>query len=297
MEEKTLALEQHLITAFAHYAKNTQKTYFTCCNDFFCKCGKDCKSVDCDDIVGYFANKQISEKSKNLTLNAISRFFEYLQESDESIINPVEKYRSLQRTRPRRRLARVEKRLPPTLTENEEARLLALFPLETAHTWPAQRTAMLLRVLLGTGLRVSEAVGLVLDNLVLGDTRPFLQVLGKGGLERQIPLSQSLILALQQFLQQREQALCRGKFLFCNKYGAPLNPRAVYNLIRRCFESLDIQKSQMGPHVLRHTFITRQFQHGIPPAVIKAWAGHRDLAVTLKIYEHVSSGSFGIAPV
>lgn len=296
MEETEAWLEQKLSAAFVHYAKNTQKTYIERCKDFFCICGKNCFNVDQIDLSDYFAKKQNSEKTKNLSLNAISRFFEFLQEGDEKIINPVEKYRELQRARPRRRQARLERRLPPSLTENEEVQLLAAMPLD-APTWPGQRAAMLLRLLLGTGLRVSEALGLRVDSITLTGEHPKLQVLGKGGLERQIPLTAQLCETLQTFLAQRMQAGCVGNYLFCNKYGAPLNSRGVYNLIRRIFAQLGIQKSQMGPHVLRHTFITRQFQHGIPPAVIKAWAGHRDLAITLKIYEHVSGGQLGIKPV
>ena len=53
----------------------------------------------------------------------------------------------------------------------------------------------------------------------------------------------------------------------------------------------------MGPHVLRHTFATRQLQAGIPPAIVKLWMGHKDVSVLFKTYEHVTQGNSSVTPV
>ncbi|MHB1758439.1 MAG: tyrosine-type recombinase/integrase [Leptospirillum sp.] len=52
----------------------------------------------------------------------------------------------------------------------------------------------------------------------------------------------------------------------------------------------------MGPHILRHTFATRQFEAAIPPAIVKNWMGHSSLITTL-IYEHVSIAGGSVKPV
>lgn len=77
----------------------------------------------------------------------------------------------------------------------------------------------------------------------------------------------------------------------------PLAASSHYRAIQKHLRALGIFKTQMGPHVLRHTFVTRQFRAGVPPAVIKAWCGHADLGVTLKVYEGVANAPEGVVPV
>ena len=58
-----------------------------------------------------------------------------------------------------------------------------------------------------------------------------------------------------------------------------------------------IQNPAYDPHVLRHTFATRQLLAGVAPAIVNAWLSHEDLAVTFRVYEHVIAVPAGVKPV
>lgn len=222
----------------------------------------------------------------------LNRVFDALV--DEGVVreNPMRAW-AAKRGRPR---GAAPTRLPPDLTANDYPRLEAVVR-ETTPGFRATRTRAVLATLLYTGVRVSECAGLRLADLVLDADRPQLSVVGKGNRERVVPLSPGAEAALAAWLAVRTEAGVPGGRVFSTHAGAPLTRAGLYRLVARTLTEQGIVASQMGPHLLRHAFATRQLRAGVPLAVVKSWLGHADAYTTLKVYEHVVAGADGVKPV
>lgn len=191
-----------------------------------------------------------------------------------------------------------KKRLPVALDESEVVTFLRVTSPTATDSYPVRRKHLVQRLMLWTGLRVSEAVGLRLADLRLDDEHPFLRVIGKGDKEREIPLTDRLAVELQEYLEMRAAFVdLAAATLFCDRHGDPYTSAGVWSMVRATLQSIGAEKRHMGPHVLRHTFATRQLQGGMPPAIVKAWMGHSDLRVLFSVYEHVMNSPKGVKPV
>lgn len=223
--------------------------------------------------------------SKKIYSRQLSSVFEYLIEIDLVDDNFPKLYLSSEK-------GRSERKLPSVLTRHEEG--VFVKNIIEGRTWLSFRERTILLLILGTGLRCSEVSGLRIENIHMEEPAK-LRVLGKGRKEREIPIPDQICDVLDQFLEVRIKYKKRGDFLFGDRHGNPVRGATIYEMVRRTLSRAGIVKPNMGPHLLRHTFATRQFEAGIPPAIIKNWMGHSSLATTL-IYEHVSVSGSGIKP-
>ena len=258
------------------------------------------EALAAEDLQAFFAEAQaqsgtpgLKPATRNLYLVMLGHLYESLGQAED---NPVVRFNAGAR---RRRGGRAGRRLPVALSEGEEALLLArAAELAAADTLYKVREGMLIRFLLGTGLRISEAAVLTRTRLGLEERAPRVHVIGKGEVERHVPLRAPLAESLRDYLERLAGKFHQtGPWVFPNGRGQPLAASSHYRAIQKHLQALGIVKPQMGPHVLRHTFVTRQFRAGVPPAVIKVWCGHADLGVTLKVYEGVANAPEGVVPV
>ena len=146
-----------------------------------------------------------------------------------------------------------------------------------------QRDLAVLELLYGSGLRVSELCGLDLGGLDLG--RGLVRVWGKGGKQRQVPLSEPSVDALRAWLGDGRDLLVTASSpagaVFLNRRGNRLGPRDVRRL-------LDRQAAvPTHPHALRHTYATHLLDGGADLRAVQELLGHADLSTT-QIYTHVS---------
>ncbi|MBU2736450.1 tyrosine-type recombinase/integrase, partial [Acidithiobacillus caldus ATCC 51756] len=144
---------------------------------------------------------------------------------------------------------------------------------------------------------VSEALSLSLAQVRLEADPPVVRVIGKGNKEREVPISPTLQVVLEGYLERRQRFVRNGDWLFSTAVGAPFTRTWAYTTVSEVIRGAGIQKPAYGPHVLRHTFATRQLRAGIAPAIVKAWLGHEDLAITFRVYEHVFAAPAGVRPV
>ena len=246
-----------------------------------------------------------SISTTNTALSALTRFFDGLVEYGAIEDNPSRGVISDRRAR--RSSARIQKRLPVILFEDEEQRFLEVtqvLGLDTPLSFQTLRARQIARLLYFTGLREHEAIQLRVADLHLDSDIPVIRVIGKGDREREVPLGPVIQQELLLFLEAREtflrvQKRCTGSpaLVFCDAMGGALSRSGVYYIVSTTFASLGLVKRNKGPHVLRHTFATRQLRAGIPVAVVKTWLGHSTLAITLSIYEHVAEASGRARPV
>lgn len=279
----------------AEYSQNTEKQYRLLFNKFVGYL--DVHEIKLTDVTttviqAFFDKNDHSRKTQSLYIGLLAQIFDILAESGIELDNPA--YAWNQKAKKRRR-GKAMQRLPVALTSDEEKRLVETMKSDLS-SLPAIRGYTLIYLILGTGLRISEALGLKLNDVYFGDENPHIRVIGKGDKERTVPLSDSVIVVLESYLEARRQHKILGDYLFAHRAGAPFTRYGADKLIGRYLKQAEIVKPKMGCHILRHTFVTRQFQAGIQPATIKAWIGHSDLTVTFKVYEHVASAPAGVRP-
>jgi integrase/recombinase XerC len=156
-----------------------------------------------------------------------------------------------------------------------------------------KRDRAILELLYGSGLRVSELVGLNLGDISFQEC--LVRVLGKGRKERLVPFGAKAVKALDAYLPVRSQLrLSRNAGLktseqdavFLNLRGGRLTTRSIGNIVDRYVEQL-AERLKVHPHTLRHTFATHMLNSGADLRAIQELLGHESLSTTQK-YTHVS---------
>jgi site-specific recombinase XerD len=184
-------------------------------------------------------------------------------------------------------LPRFDRRLPRLLRPDESA---ALIDAADPRTPLGLRDRAMLEVLYGSGLRVSELVGLALS--AVDERAGLLRVRGKGGRERLVPLGAPGLAALQSWLCEGRPQLLRsggraGDAVFLSTRGAPMTRQNFFLRLRELARRAEIDPARVSPHVLRHAFATDLLEGGADLRVVQAMLGHVDLSTT-QIYTHVS---------
>lgn len=174
--------------------------------------------------------------------------------------------------------------LPKSLSEADVERLLAAPDTEDSL---GLRDRCMLEVLYATGLRVSELVGLRLDQLNL--RQGVVRVTGKGSKERLVPLGEEAMRWLEQYLHSARVQLLAGKpadVLFPSRLGQMMTRQTFWHRIKQHALTAGI-RSNLSPHTLRHAFATHLLNHGADLRVVQMLLGHSDLSTT-QIYTHIA---------
>lgn len=172
-------------------------------------------------------------------------------------------------------------RLPKAITTDEVERLLAA--AGAGETPVALRDRALLELLYGSGARISEAVGLDVDDIDVNSGSVRLR--GKGGKERVLPLGQYAREALQAYLVRgrlqltREGAGSGGAAVFLNQRGGRLSRQSAWALLQTAAERAGLQNA-VSPHTLRHSFATHMLEGGADVRVVQELLGHASVATT-----------------
>jgi integrase/recombinase XerC len=181
---------------------------------------------------------------------------------------------------------RPDRKLPHFLTGNEIGTLLAAPPKGEAM---GLRDRAMLETLYSAGLRVSELVGINLNDLDLEDG--LVRVRGKGKRERLAPLGSFAIRALRAWNRKRTPAQGLSKeesgAVFLNKFGKRLTTRSVARMLEKYLKQTDLDM-RTSPHTLRHSFATHLLDGGADIRSVQELLGHKSL-VTTQIYTHVST--------
>lgn len=171
------------------------------------------------------------------------------------------------------------RRLPKAIPYADVERLVAA--AGAADTPVALRDRALLEVLYGTGARISEAVGLDVDDVDLDDRTVLLR--GKGGKERRLPLGSFASDAVSAYLVRGRPALAahgRGTpKVFLNARGAPLSRQSAWAVLRSTAERAGLTTA-ISPHTLRHSFATHLLEGGADVRVVQELLGHASVTTT-----------------
>ena len=206
-------------------------------------------------------------------ISTIRSYYRFLISEGHATVDPSE----------RLEMPKAWRRLPDVLTQDEvEALLSAPSPNERL----AWRDRALLEVGYGTGVRVSELVGLSVSDVWYDDA--LVRVLGKGAKERLVPVGRRALGATALYVREIRPSFDRGTtkgHLFLNSRGTPLSRVGAWGIVKRCAERAGIAK-RVTPHTLRHTFATHLLEGGADLRAVQEMLGHADLSTT-QIYTHV----------
>ena len=243
--------------------------------DWLARAGRELLHSRPEDIMGYLASSGTrATRTTARRLSTLRRFFQYQTREGRLPCDPTA-------TVPAPRIGRP---LPKSLTEAEVEALLAAPDVTTAI---GQRDRAMLEILYATGLRVSELVGLQLDQFNL--RQGVVRVIGKGNKERLMPLGEEAIGWLERFLREGRPALFRAApsaTVFPSARGRTMTRQTFWHAVKRYALRAGINKP-LSPHVLRHAFATHLLDHGADLRVVQILLGHSDISTT-QIYTHVA---------
>ena len=174
--------------------------------------------------------------------------------------------------------------LPKSLSEADVEALLAAPELDDP---VGLRDRAMLEVLYACGLRVSELIGLTLEQVNL--RQGVLRVFGKGSKERLVPMGEDAIAWVERYSKEARPFLLDGKpsdVLFPSLRGVQMTRQTFWHRIKHQARAAGIAKS-LSPHTLRHAFATHLLNHGADLRVVQMLLGHSDLSTT-QIYTHVA---------
>jgi integrase/recombinase XerD len=273
-----------MLMAERNSAPNTQEAYRRDLADlsgYLARRRKVPADADAGALRGYLsalAHAGMAPRSQARKLSALRQFYKFLAAEG---LRPDDPTATLDSPRLGRSL--------PKLLDEQEVRAL----IEAARAMPAgaerSRIVLLLELLYGAGLRVSELVGLPLA-AVLRQAK-VLVLRGKGGKERMVPLGEPVRAALADYLAERDFFLVKARpspWLFASR-GAKghLTRQRLTQLLKSLAPAAGIEPSRLSPHVLRHAFATHLLDHGADLRSVQKMLGHADIATT-QIYTHVA---------
>ena len=238
------------------------------------------KRIDFRAFMGWCGRKGLTRRTVARKLSAIRTFFRFLHLEDRVPNDPVRTLRS----------PRIEKRLPGHATAgNIEAVFFGAEAGAAENTFRGTRNLVILELLYGSGLRLSELHGLDLSDLELGQEQA--KVLGKGSKERLVPITGSARRAIGRYLPRRLE-LGDGSFapdreaLLLNPAGKRLSRRSIQTVVRRFLDDAAPGEG-LSAHALRHSFATHLLDAGADLMAVKELLGHVSLSTT-QVYTHTS---------
>ena len=182
---------------------------------------------------------------------------------------------------------KMAKKLPDFVPEDALNGLLNSF--DFAPTLAGARDQLILELLYGTGIRLSELIGI--QEADVNAAARMVRVTGKGNKQRLVPLNATLVSVLENYLARKRQELgaggnAGGTLLVTDK-GEPLYEKFVYRTVKHYLSQITTATSQQHPHALRHSFATHLLSKGADLNAIKELLGHASLAAT-QVYTHLS---------
>lgn len=277
-----------MLKDFENYLKNVRKYSLNTINSYISDINifleylhiqklnyKDVNHEAIRSYLKYLDEKKYKNSSINRILSSLNDYYNYLTKCKVTKYNYFEDI-----NRPRK-----EKRLPNFINYSEYISLLAIVEKEENEFLKA-RNLLLLEILFDTGLRVSEAVNIEINNI--NKKEQSIKVLGKGNKERIVYYGDYAKNYLEDYLNLRRNINIVDKdYLFLNKNYTRLTRRGVEYLISDISKKA-LLRQKISPHTLRHSFATEMLNNGCDIRSVQELLGHKSLSTT-GIYTHVTN--------
>lgn len=218
-------------------------------------------------------NNSLKQKSLNRHLSALRGFYSFLIDNKKIEANPFTLIRSL----------KVEKKLPQVLSEGQ---IKELYNYKTSKDDLLNyRNQLMIRLILDSGLRLSELINLKLSNINIEENMLFVR--GKGNKDRFTFYTNETKEMLIYYLENIRNKLINEntEIVFLSKQGLPINKRTFEKMLLKI--KLRDSSISLHPHLLRHTFATRLLEEGADLKMVQELLGHESLSTT-QIYTNIS---------
>jgi len=259
-----------------NYSPHTILNYKLDLKDFAGFLGElDIEKVDYLFLRKYLAHlkeKGFTSRSVGRRLSALRSFFKFLTREGLVKNNPMASLSS----------PKLDKHLPQFLTEEEAVRLIeAAFPKD-AKDEQGLRDRAILETFYSTGIRISELVGLNVEQIdfISGVVR----VMGKGKKERMVPIGEEALSAIRRYLDKRKK---QEDAVFLNRNSRRITDRGVRNIVKKYIRLASIRQG-VSAHTLRHSFATHLLNRGADLRSVQELLGHANLSTT-QIYTHLTT--------
>jgi len=273
-------LSKHTVTAYRRDLKDLQGflTEYLGTPDWT---WEDVDRLCLRSFMGACLRRGLSKRTVGRKLSAVRGFFGHLQLEDRVPANPARAVRA----------PKMAKRLPGHLTRSDVDAIFEVAENRAAeNTLTGTRALLVLELLYGSGLRLSELQGLDLGDLDVASEQ--VKVRGKGAKERIVPVTGRALQALRRYEPRRAEALGSGgrsgeaKALLVNARGGRLSGRSIQRTVRDFLERA-ASDQDLSVHSLRHSFATHLLDAGADLMAVKELLGHVSLSTT-QIYTHTS---------
>ena len=228
-----------------------------------------------ENFFAYLFDLNIGATSQARILSGLKSFWRYLVQENLASKDPTELITS----------PSLGRHLPEVLSYEEIQRMIDSIDLSQHN---GHRNKAMIEVMYGCGLRVSELIGLQISDIYRKDG--FLRIFGKGSKERLVPIGDSSLKVLYQYIEgARLHITPKPKFtdtVFLNGRGTGLTRQTVFLLVKELAEKNGIHKS-ISPHTFRHSFATHLLEGGANLLAVQQMLGHASVSTT-EIYTHIS---------
>ncbi len=216
----------------------------------------------------------VSNRSINRKISSLNAYFKFLQKSKHIDKNPLRSHKALKTSK--------KVQVPFSIEEVEETIRL----LDDDKSFNGIRNKLILELFYTTGIRRSELINI--KEIDIDYSGKYIRVLGKRNKERQIPLLNSVISTIKEYVQVRSQLEIpiEQPYLLLTEKGLKLYETLVYRVINNYFR-ITSTKLKKSPHMLRHSFATHLLNQGANLNAVKELLGHSSLAAT-QLYTHSS---------
>ncbi len=225
-------------------------------------------------FVHELSSLEISSFTQARIISGIKAFFRYLMYEDKISNDPSALLEA----------PKLRRKLPDTLSYPEIEKMLESIHLGSPE---GHRNRAMLEMLYGSGLRVSELIGLKISQVY--EDIGFIRVLGKGNKERLVPMGSDALKYLKLYVNEvrNQQHVEKGHedIVFLNKRGKQLTRVMVFLIIKKLAEQSGIRK-KVSPHTLRHSFATHLIEGGADLRAVQEMLGHESITTT-EIYTHL----------
>ncbi|MHA2609531.1 MAG: site-specific tyrosine recombinase/integron integrase [bacterium JZ-2024 1] len=220
------------------------------------------------------SKKRPSPASRTQAISVLRSFFSFATRQGYILVNPAEHLH----------LPRFSRSLPSYLTVEEVETLLGHIPTDSPISL---RNRAIMELMYGSGLRVSEIVGLKLSDIRWDEG--FIIVQGKGEKYRLVPMTDRVKGFLRQYLEQSRGRLLKGKssvYVFVSQKRGKMTRQMIFILVKQACREAGLNSKIIHPHSLRHSFATHLLQQGAELRAVQMLLGHQDISTT-EIYTHI----------
>ncbi len=257
------------------YSRNTYEAYKSDLEDFFAfyteNNGKGLtittlKSITIQEIRSWLTKRKrkgLSANSNARALSAVRSFYNYARRQHKILNHSV-----FNISAPKK-----QKNLPRTLSYENITKILKIFSNET--TWIQKRDCAVILLLYGSGLRISEALSIKLNNI----SDDMINVIGKGSKERAVPILKCTQKVIQEYIKLCPYPINPEQNLFIGKRGNKISRTHFANRLKSLRRNFSLPE-MLTAHTFRHSFATHLLAHDVDIRVIQELLGHSQLSTT-----------------